>query len=48
MTYGNGTPHMPSHKDLPSNSSGKGSGAPQTNSGKEQDNRRHGYHLEQR
>ena len=34
MTYGNGKPHLPSHKDLPSNSSGKGSGAPQTNSGK--------------
>ena len=33
MTYGNGKPHLPSHKDLPSNSSGKGSGAPQTNSG---------------
>jgi cytochrome c peroxidase len=34
MTYGNGKPHQPSHKDLPSNSSGKGSGASQENSGK--------------
>jgi cytochrome c peroxidase len=34
MTYGNGKPHQPSHKDVPSNSSGKGSGASQANSGK--------------
>ncbi len=34
FTYGNGKPHLPSHKDLPSNSSGKGNGTTQSNSGK--------------
>jgi cytochrome c peroxidase len=34
FTYGNGKPHLPSHKDLPSNSSGQGNGAARTTGNK--------------
>jgi cytochrome c peroxidase len=34
FTYGNGKPHLPSHKDLPSNSSGQGKGAARTTGNK--------------